>query len=266
MQIRTNVTHDPKTPILVFCQNKILAKQSANGVLFPTHDEVVGYCQEHGQVPISITDWQNNIYLATEFPCQIEIDKFEYQPIKPFFIQQSDKLQRKISNAFQWVYFSKTHQYCGQCGDKTHWSQNENAKQCQNCQHVYYPKISPVVMVLVKKGREILLARSPHFSKGVYSALAGFVEVGESLAQTAIREVKEEVGLQICNLTYFDSQAWPFPHSQMIAFFAEHAGGEIQEDKVEIEHAAWFNKNNLPRLPSKASIAYRLIEDWLENQ
>jgi NAD+ diphosphatase len=115
-------------------------------------------------------------------------------------------------------------------------------------------------MCLVRRGRELLLARSPRFPKGVYSALAGFVEPGETLEQCVAREVHEEVGVRVTNLRYFASQPWPFPHSLMIAFFADHAEGEIKVDGIEIEAAQWFDCGNLPQLPAKISIARRLID------
>jgi NAD+ diphosphatase len=115
-------------------------------------------------------------------------------------------------------------------------------------------------MALVKREKQILLARSPHFPPGMYSALAGFVEPGESLEQCLAREVAEEVGVQISNARYFASQPWPFPHSLMIAFVCDWAGGEIRPQAGEIEAANWFEVLQLPKLPSKISIARRLID------
>ena len=119
-------------------------------------------------------------------------------------------------------------------------------------------------MALVKKQNQILLARSPHFPPGMYSALAGFVEPGESLEQCLAREVAEEVGVRISNSRYFASQSWPFPHSLMIAFVCEFASGEIRPQAGEIEAANWFDVLQLPKLPSKISIARRLIDAVVE--
>jgi NAD+ diphosphatase len=115
-------------------------------------------------------------------------------------------------------------------------------------------------MALVRRGNQLLLARSPHFPPGMYSALAGFVEPGESLEQCLAREVHEEVGVQISNTRYFASQSWPFPHSLMIAFVCDYAGGELRPQPSEIEAANWFEVLQLPKLPSKISIARRLID------
>jgi NAD+ diphosphatase len=136
----------------------------------------------------------------------------------------------------------------------------ERARQCPSCGQTHYPRIAPAVMALVRKGDELLLARSPHFPAGMHSALAGFVEAGESLEQCVHREVKEEVGLEVTNLRYFSSQPWPFPHSLMIAFNCDYAGGEITPEPGEIEAAAWFWIDDLPVLPNRISIARRLID------
>jgi NAD+ diphosphatase len=119
-------------------------------------------------------------------------------------------------------------------------------------------------MALVKRENQILLARSPHFPPGMYSALAGFVEPGESLEQCVAREVFEEVGVRISNTRYFASQSWPFPHSLMIAFVCEWVSGEIKRQETEIEEAKWFEVLQLPKLPSKISIARKLIDAVVE--
>jgi NAD+ diphosphatase len=125
---------------------------------------------------------------------------------------------------------------------------------------VSYPPVSPAIMILVTHGRRLLLARKPAFPQGRYSALAGFVEPGETLEDTVARETREEVGVEVKNIRYFGSQPWPFPHSLMIAFTAEYAGGPIRPDGVEIEEARWFEPDQLPKLPPPISISRRLID------
>ena len=131
---------------------------------------------------------------------------------------------------------------------------------CPTCKLSAYPRVAPAVMALVKREKQILLARSPHFPAGMYSALAGFVEPGESLEQCLAREVAEEVGVKIGAARYFASQSWPFPHSLMIAFVCEYAGGELKPQEGEIEDVKWFDLLHLPKLPSKISIARKLID------
>jgi NAD+ diphosphatase len=135
---------------------------------------------------------------------------------------------------------------------------------CPACKLSAYPRVAPAVMALVRKQNQILLARSPHFPPGMYSALAGFVEPGESLEQCLAREVAEEVGVEVARPRYFASQSWPFPHSLMIAFVCDWVSGEIRRQEAEIEEAKWFEVLQLPRLPSKISIARRLIDGVVE--
>jgi NAD+ diphosphatase len=162
--------------------------------------------------------------------------------------------------AFQIMDWDRTHLYCGHCGTPTTLKTGERARQCPKCGQTHYPRIAPAVMALVQRGDQLLLARSPHFAPGMHSALAGFVEPGESLEQCLVREVKEEVGVDVTNLRYFSSQPWPFPHSLMIAFNCDWTGGEIVPDPTEIEAAGWFDLDHLPVLPNKISIARRLID------
>ncbi|NJR67192.1 MAG: NAD(+) diphosphatase [Leptolyngbyaceae cyanobacterium CRU_2_3] len=165
------------------------------------------------------------------------------------------------ARAVQIKEWDRTHQYCGHCATVTVQMPNERAKRCPKCSLVSYPRLSPAIIVLVSRDDEVLLARAPRFPTTMYSVLAGFVEPGESLEETVIREVREEVGVEVKDIRYFGSQPWPFPNSLMIGFTATYAGGEIVPEPNEIVEAAWFHKHNLPQVPSKLSIARQLI-DW----
>jgi NAD+ diphosphatase len=168
-----------------------------------------------------------------------------------------------ISRARQLLNWDKNSQFCGHCGQKNQLSADELAKICSACKALTFPQISPAMLVLIWRDDEILLARSPHFMPGIYSILAGFVEVGETLEQTVVREVQEEVGLLIKNLQYFGSQSWPFPSNLMLGFIAEYDSGEIQFDPSELEDAQWFSLNKLPELPKLISLSRHLIDRHL---
>ncbi|MDH4095021.1 MAG: NAD(+) diphosphatase [Betaproteobacteria bacterium] len=162
--------------------------------------------------------------------------------------------------ALQLLQWDRDHQFCGRCGAPTEPRAEERVRVCPACSLTAYPRVAPAVMALVRRGRELLLGRSPHFPPGMYSALAGFVEPGETLEQCVARELAEEVGVTVTNLSYFASQPWPFPHSLMIAFVCDWADGAIRPEAGEIEAADWFDVLQLPKLPSKISIARRLID------
>lgn len=162
--------------------------------------------------------------------------------------------------AFQIMEWDRNHQYCSRCGTPTEVRRDERARVCPACRYTAYPPISPAIMILIVRGREILLARKKEWVHGRFSALAGFVEPGEQLEDTVRRETREEVGLEIKNLRYFGSQPWPFPHQLMIAFIADYAAGEVTPDGVEIEEAGFFDVGKLPDLPAGISISRRMID------
>jgi NAD+ diphosphatase len=137
--------------------------------------------------------------------------------------------------------------------------------RCPACGLMAYPRIAPAIIVLVRRGEEALLARGARFPSAFYSTLAGFAEIGETLEETLEREVFEEVGVRVKNPRYFGSQPWPFPHSLMIGFVAEWAGGDIRVDGKEILEARWFRPDALPSIPPPISIARRLIDAWVED-
>ncbi|KTD58075.1 NADH pyrophosphatase [Legionella sainthelensi] len=218
---------------------------------------------------------EREIYLGVygAIPCfSVEITQkpsvlppgMEFQPVRQSHeILEDDELFRLITRAKQLVHWDKSTQFCGYCGHKTQSSITERAKVCPTCNSLVFPQIAPVMLVLIWRDDEILLARSPHFLPGVYSILAGYVEPGEMLEHTVVREVQEEVGLTIKNLRYFSSQPWPFQSNLMLGFLAEYSHGEIQIDAIEIEDAQWFPIKKLPQLPKPISLSRQMIDQYL---
>ncbi|TAN55155.1 MAG: NAD(+) diphosphatase, partial [Betaproteobacteria bacterium] len=198
---------------------------------------------------------------AAEAPAQAAAPRgMQWEGLRTLFSVLQDAHFALAGRALQLVDWDRSHQFCGRCGAATAAKAEEHARVCPTCQLAAYPRIAPAVMALVRRGRELLLARGPHFPPGMYSALAGFVEPGETLEQCLAREVEEEVGVRVSRARYFASQPWPFPHSLMIAFVCEWERGELRPQAGEIEDAAWFDVLQLPQLPSRISIARRLID------
>ena len=190
---------------------------------------------------------------------------FRAVPLRAAMMQFPEPLMLLAGRAAQVLEWDRAHRFCGVCATPTELHAQDRARTCPACGHVAYPRISPAMMALVWREngpeRELLLARSPHYAPGMFSALAGFVEPGESLEQCVVREVAEEVGVQVKNLRYFGSQSWPFPHSLMVAYTAEWVSGEIVPQEAEIEAAGWFSIDALPGIPPRFSIAGHLIRD-----
>jgi NAD+ diphosphatase len=185
---------------------------------------------------------------------------WQWRGLRTLFLQVPDPLLALAGRAFQIVEWDRSHQFCGRCGTRLRDKAGERAKECPACGYVVYPRVSPAMMVLVTRGKELLLARANRFPQAMYSALAGFVEPGESIEDCIHREVREEVGVEVDRLQYVASQSWPFPHSLMIAYTAEYAGGDMHPCDEEIVEAGWFPIDALPQLPSPVSIARQLID------
>ncbi|NDG41770.1 MAG: NAD(+) diphosphatase [Betaproteobacteria bacterium] len=185
-------------------------------------------------------------------------------PLRTAMMRFDAAMGALAGRAAQLLEWDRSHRFCGVCGTPTGLQAGERARVCPACKHSAYPRLSPAMMALVWRPGELLLARSPHYAKGMFSALAGFVEAGESLEDCVHREVAEEVGLQIQGLRYYGSQSWPFPNSLMVAYTAEYMSGEIVPQPGEIEDAQWFAIDALPGIPPRFSIAGHLIRDTID--
>lgn len=166
--------------------------------------------------------------------------------------------------ACQIVEWDCQHRYCGRCGRPTILSQGDRSRRCDHCNELFYPRLSPCVIVIITRGDHCLLASSARWQGEFYSALAGFIEPGETAEEALHREVMEEVGLRVANLQYFSSQPWPFPGQLMIGFHAEYLGGEIQVDGEEIVAADWYHYRQLPPHPDEQTLSGRLIQHFVE--
>ncbi|MGH3372768.1 MAG: NAD(+) diphosphatase [Nocardioidaceae bacterium] len=193
-----------------------------------------------------------------------------FEGLRTLFSVLDDAHFALTGRALQLVEWDRTHQFCGRCGSRTEAHREERVRVCPACKLSAYPRVAPAVMALVKRRSEILLARSPHFPPGMYSALAGFVEPGESLEDAVRREVAEEVGVEVGAVTYLGNQPWPFPASLMVGFFASARSTEISVDGEEISDARWFTRDQVRAeaeagtllLPGGISISRTLVETW----
>lgn len=192
-------------------------------------------------------------------------DGFELLLLREAFAVLNGDMFSLASYALEILYFYKNSRFCPACGTKTA-ALAKNSRVCPACKKEQYPLIAAACMVLVKKGKEILMVRGRNFKGKHYGLVAGFLEPGETLEQCAEREVLEETGLKIKNLKYFSSQPWPFPSNEMVGFTADYAGGKIKIQKEELLSAEFFTKENLPLLPGKISLAYKMVDAWLKGK
>jgi len=171
-----------------------------------------------------------------------------------------DKMIRALHIA-KWRQESR---FCGTCGAKNIDIQNTVERRCPNCGRFEFPRICPAVITAVTDDENrILLAHNKKFKAGIYSLIAGFNEPGETLEETVVREIREEVNIEVKDIVYVKSQPWPFPNSLMLGFTARYLSGTLRPDDVEIEDAGWYTKDNLPDLPGEGSLSRFLINSWI---
>ncbi|MCG9969305.1 NAD(+) diphosphatase [Pelotomaculum terephthalicicum JT] len=246
---------------LVFYQERLLALMDNGKAAIPLSNDLAGFeLEQVRKIPLGTLS-SLPCYTAEVLNEPAVPENMKFIGLRRLYGLIEEDLFWLAGRAFQIINWDRTHQYCGQCGARTEERLNEYAKVCPKCGFTSYPRISPVVIVAVLKDDQILLIQSNHFKVPFYTVISGFVEPGETLEECLRREVKEEVGVEVKNISYFGSQPWPFPNSLMIGFTAEYDGGEIIIDKEEISEARWFSVKRLPDLPGSISIARQLI-DW----
>jgi NAD+ diphosphatase len=242
----------------VFSKGQLLVRQDKRSI--PTRHEF---------------HWQRTLYLGTLHGTNLFAGEVEdgsiapagclWSPLRPLHATLDAEILSIAGYAMQLLHWDRTNKFCGNCGNCTAPRSYERCRECKSCGHLAYPKLSPAVLALVTRGKQILLARNPQFSEPFYSPLAGFVDPGETLEQCVIREIFEEVGIRVQNVCYLASQPWPFSYSLMIGFSCEWREGEIQINPDEIMDAAWFDVSNLPKLPPMYSLSRILVEEFIRS-
>ncbi|MFT6366116.1 MAG: NAD+ diphosphatase [Bacteroidia bacterium] len=211
--------------------------------------------------------WHNQACFAVEIEPGDELDPMQFQRGNLYQVlgRIDEQLFALAGRASQLLAWERDHQFCGRCGSPMEMNVKERAMQCEPCSVINYPRIAPCIIVLITRGEELLLARNANFPRPLYSTLAGFIEAGETAEETLVREVKEEVGVAVKNIRYFQSQSWPFPSQLMLGYFAEYADGDIVCDMEEIADAQWFHYSDLPMIPPVSSISGQLIQHYINS-
>jgi NAD+ diphosphatase len=176
-----------------------------------------------------------------------------------------------LAQALGLANWHRRHRFCGGCGAPTVMGEAGYLRTCPSCAALHFPRLDPAVIMLVSDGSRCVLGRQAAWPANMFSALAGFVEPGESLEDAVAREVLEEVGLTVTDVSYHSSQPWPFPSSLMLGFFASPVDGQLQVDHSELADARWFSRDEIAKgvasgslmLPGPISIARQLVDSWL---
>lgn len=186
------------------------------------------------------------------------------------FVPEADA--RLLAYARGVLYWHRHHQHCGKCGAATTSGEGGHVRVCSACEKRHFPRSDPAIMAVILRGDQVLLARQPKWPAGMYSVLAGFVEPGESVEEAVVREVREEVGLEVDGIRYLRSQPWPFPASLMIGYVMRSESGEIDLRDDELEEARWVTREQINAegsgvfVPPTFSLAGQLIELFVKGE
>ncbi|WP_020405937.1 NAD(+) diphosphatase [Hahella ganghwensis] len=179
--------------------------------------------------------------------------------LRDYLLRAPESSFKVINAAAQLRYWLSTQNFCSRCGHTLEFNDADRAMSCAGCGYLSYPKVSPCIITVIRKERQILLAQSSRYRTDMYSCLAGFIEAGESAEEGLEREVMEEAGIRVHNIQYQLSQAWPFPHQLMLGYVADYLDGELQIDSTELRDAQWFDVDRLPTIAPPQTIAGKLI-------
>ena len=245
----------------VFSGNELLL----SGDRVPAFSEVAEMSLEHGLFFGTLGSAGCFLYELPENSGKMNDHGYlRFVPLREFILEHEAEWSSAAGYASHLLHWHRHSRFCGRCGAGNTWHGSELAKICPDCGSTQFPKISPAIIIMVEKEGRILLAHNSNFPEGRYSLLAGFMEIGETIEETAKREVLEEAGIEIDNIRYISSQSWPFPDSLMIGLKADYRSGEITPDGIEIVHADWYSPEDFPNIPGSGTIARRIIDEYVK--
>lgn len=194
----------------------------------------------------------------------MQADGYEWCSLRNSFHRLERPLYLMAGKCFELTYWSARHRYCGVCGAEMKFH-TAISKRCPNCGNEEWPQPAVAIIVRIHRGDQLLLVHARNFVSDYYGLVAGFVETGETLEEAVRREVKEETDIEITNIRYFGSQPWPYPCGLMVGFTADYVSGSVHLQEDELSCGGWFDREHLPHIPDKLSIARVLIDDWIDH-
>lgn len=241
----------------VICDKDIILTKSQKFLsesdveLLRNENEVLEYFEEN----------QFNLKVLGLKSCENLSEQFIRIPLRQFYSDHDDETNFQVFRAKGILNWRQENKFCCTCGTLLKDHEILTARECPSCKKIIFPRISPCIIVAIRKDDKVLLARHSYRNQDIYACIAGFMESGESAEHAVEREVFEETGLKVKNITYRGSQSWPFPDQLMLGFTADYESGEIKLQPEEIADAKWFTEEecNLQNSPKPGSIAYRLI-------
>lgn len=254
-----------KTYWFVFCKDEWLLRRGTDGAYAVP-------CGE--EPPVRLEPWHTVQRLPAlgGVPCRaVRVDapvvaegcemvglraSFECVP-RPFYLM--------AGKGRELLYWDSVTRFCGVCGAPMV-RHTDISKRCSVCGKEVWPSLATAIIVLVRRGDEVLLVQSNKFRGDYLGLVAGFVETGETLEECVVREVREETQLRVSGIRYFGSQPWPYPSGLMVGFYADYAGGTLRLQRSELNKGGWYRRENLPPIPGRVSMARMLLDAWMEGR
>ncbi len=251
----------------VFCQSDLVLEKVGEGYAIPQEPptEVKPWT--------TVMDVDGNKAWRIDNPI-VNSERYEMCPLRQSYYKLTKEDYLKAGKCHELLYWDQNTKFCGVCGGPMRFD-TAISKKCEHCGKEIWPQLATAIIVRITRTvndasgnqkEEVLLVHANSFRDNHYGLVAGFVETGETLEEAVYREVMEETGLHITNLRYFGSQPWPYPCGLMVGFTADYDSGKIHLQRSELSKGAWFDRDHLPHIPEKLSIARHLLDAWLEQK
>ena len=258
----------PYSYLIYFKSNKVLLKNASPFDIptFSGFENLVPNIYENAIYLFSIDNME--YYLIRELPdFKDESNVFSYQELILFRSFSPNYHAFAVITASQIYRWINSRKFCGHCGNENEMSKSERALVCPKCKATEYPKISPAVIVaIIDREKDKILLTKYKLGYPYYALVAGYIEIGETPEETVIREVKEEVGINIKNLKPYKIQPWSYSDALMLGFVAELDGSsELNIQKDELEFAGWFTRKEVPKPEFTISLGHELMKKFKEN-
>lgn len=253
---------DQNSFLLCYEGRKALVKQTDGEITFPTFEEAEA-CNDRDSLYKDYTYLfsidEMRFYLGGHVSCE-SLKEYTWEDTQLFRYTKPKYLGFAGITGWQLYKWYGSHHYCGRCGTPLLKDEKERMLYCPECHNMEYPKICPAVIIAVTNGNRILMSKYAGREYKKYALLAGFAEIGETIEETVKREVMEEVGLKVKNVTYYKSQPWSFTDTLLLGFFCELDGEEnITLDKEELALAEWFEREEIPVKPEDCSLTNEMM-------
>ncbi len=272
---------DPSARLLLLGGGRLFVKEGKGGVdCWFAPGESEAYRGQAGEMILLGLSGDGPVLAA---PCTLDTDDlpsamkaFDYRTVYTQGLVDEEAVGA-LAQAAALLSWNASHRFCGRCGKETQMRAGGYRRNCAACGADHFPRTDPVAIMLTVTREKCLLGRGRHFAPGVYSALAGFIEPGETIEAAVRRETLEEAGIRLGRVAYHASQPWPFPYSLMIGCFGEPLDEDISPDLNELEDCRWFLRDEVRSMlershagglitPPKGAIAHHLIRAWVDSE